>query len=65
MCRYCENKEEFIIRDEENYIELHPVIKSDEIVCKTFVFSESCCADTIFSVKINYCPFCGRKLEVD
>jgi hypothetical protein len=56
MCEYCEGVK-YIIKnnDEEIIIEENNILRID-------FFTGDACFDSGMSLKINFCPMCGRKL---
>jgi hypothetical protein len=78
MCEYCENRkiifeEEFI--DDTIFIMINDFVKIDDCSYDNYiVFIDRCflrlaikedcsCMDHGAKIKINFCPFCGSRLE--
>lgn len=55
MCKYCEASVEFTVAPEAKVdVPMTAYIDGDQLVAKRF--------DSTFTARIDYCPFCGRRL---
>lgn len=57
MCNYCENEKSISFFENDAPMEICKIEESDGS------FTWGIDADGFQSIKINFCPMCGRKLE--